>query len=245
MHLAVPSRQTRKPTRSEASHDVPAALLLALTGLIYNDWLLAFVLPTGLDARHSYASELYASDQPFHTLFAVIELIAAVSVTSGAVWALRRASGRWSGAGWWSLIAFGAFSVADVLFPMRCAPSVERRCEVVNPMHTTTSALVHTAIFASMVLLTVAARREADPVPAIRRWGPVILPCALVSAVATVGPLFGWPGWHGVAQRVHLLLVGAWLLVVAHALRTRHRREPCTGWSRPGPESRPRTPTHG
>ncbi|SOE16107.1 Protein of unknown function [Streptomyces sp. 2323.1] len=229
MHLAVPSRPTRKPTRSEASHDVPAAVLLALTGLIYNDWLLAFVLPTGLDARHSYVSELYATDQPFHALFAIIEVIAAVSVTSGALLALRRASGRWSSAGWWSLIAFGAFSVADVLFPMRCAASVERSCEVVNTMHTTTSALVHTAIFASMFLLTVAARHEADPAPAIRRWGPVILPCALVSAVATVGPLFGCPGWHGVAQRVHLLLVGAWLLVVAQALRTRHRREPRTG----------------
>ncbi|MEV5480169.1 MULTISPECIES: DUF998 domain-containing protein [Streptomyces] len=225
MHLAVPSRQTRKPTPSGASRDVPAAVLLALTGLLYNDWLLAFVLPTGLDARHSYVSELYATDQPCHALFALIEITAAVSVISGALWALRRASGRWSSAGWWSLIAFGVFSVTDVLFPMRCAASVERRCEVVNPMHTTTSALVHTAIFASMFLLTVAARREAAPLPAIRRWGPVILPCALVSAVATVGPLFGYPGWHGVAQRVHLLLVGAWLLVVAHALRTRHRRE--------------------
>ncbi|MEU5541237.1 DUF998 domain-containing protein [Streptomyces sioyaensis] len=229
MHLAVPSRQTRKPTRSEASHDVPAAVLLALTGLIYNDWLLAIVLPTGLDARHSYVSELYATDQPFHALFAVIEVIAAVSVTSGALLALRRASGRWSRAGWWSLIAFGAFSVADVLFPMRCAASVERSCEAVNTMHTTTSALVHTAIFASMFLLTLAARRELDPAPAIRRWGPVVLPCALVSAVATVGPLFGCPGWHGVAQRVHLLLVGAWLIVVAQALRTRHRREQCIG----------------
>ncbi|MCC3778463.1 DUF998 domain-containing protein, partial [Streptomyces sp. UNOB3_S3] len=132
--------------------------------------------------------------------------------------------GRWEGAGWWSLVAFGAASVADVAVPMRCAPSVESPCEAVNPWHTTTSALVHLALFASMALLVTAAALGAPRRPAVRRWGPWVLGTAMTTALATVGPLFGRPGWHGVPQRAHLLLVGVWFVLLAVALRAEARR---------------------
>ncbi|MBO0653952.1 DUF998 domain-containing protein [Streptomyces triculaminicus] len=196
-----------------------ASLLLATAAVVYNDWLLEFLLPTGLDARHSYVSELYAADQRFHVLFGGIEIIAAVLVVTGALLARDRTAGGLPSAGWWSLVAFGAFSVADVIVPMHCAPSIERGCEAVNPWHTTTSALVHAALFASMALLVLASGPGPCPRPLIRRRGPWVLAGALLSALATVGPLFGRPGWHGVPQRAHLVLVGVWFLLLAGALR--------------------------
>ncbi|MCC2275851.1 DUF998 domain-containing protein [Streptomyces sp. ET3-23] len=201
-----------------------AALLLTVAAVVYNDWLLEFLLPTGLDPRHSYVSELYAADQRFRVLFGSIELAAAALVAGGALLARGPAPGRWAAAGWWSLVAFGVSSVADVVVPMRCAPSVERGCEAVNPWHTTTSALVHAALFASMALLVVAARIGRPPMPLVRRRGPWVLAAAMSTALATVGPLFGRPGWHGVPQRAHLVLVGVWFVLLAAALRSRRGR---------------------
>ncbi|MEV4434865.1 DUF998 domain-containing protein [Streptomyces sp. NPDC049585] len=210
----------RPAARPPAGPGVAAPVLLTAAAVVYNDWLLAFVLPTGLDPRHSYVSELYAVDQPFHHFFSAIEIFAAVLVTAGALLALRGARGRWAQAGWWSLVAFGAASVADVVIPMRCAPSVEAGCEAVNPWHTSTSALVHAALFASMALLVVAAATSppGSGCPLVRRLGPWVLGSALTTALATVGPLFGRPGWHGVPQRAHLALVGVWFLLLARSL---------------------------
>ncbi|MFI9240574.1 DUF998 domain-containing protein [Streptomyces sp. NPDC053079] len=216
-----PPGRTRRPAGLRTAW---APLLLTLAAVVYNDWVLEFVLPTGLDFRHSYVSELYAADQPFHKLFGSIEIVAAFLVVAGALLALRRAPGRLASAGWWSLVAFGASSVADVVIPMRCAPSVESPCEAVNPWHTTTSALVHAALFASMALLVAAAATDRPPSPLLRRWGPWVLGSALLTALSTVGPLFGRPGWHGMTQRAHLLLVGVWFVLLAAALWAGTRR---------------------
>ncbi|MEV4870387.1 DUF998 domain-containing protein [Streptomyces syringium] len=195
-----------------------AALLLGTAAVAYNGWLLEVLLPTGLDPRHSYVSELYAADQPFQGLFSGIEVACALLVTTGALLARYTLPGRLAAAGWWAVIAFAACSVADTIVPMRCAPSVDPSCEAVNPWHTTTSALVHFAIFSSMALLSAAAKTGCPSWPLVRRWGPWLLPCAMVCAVATVGPLFGGPGWHGIPQRAHLILVGTWFALLAVAL---------------------------
>ncbi|MFE5869021.1 DUF998 domain-containing protein [Streptomyces roseifaciens] len=198
-----------------AARERRPAWLLAAAAVAYNAWLLEFLLPTGLDARHSYVSELYAADQRFHGLFGAIEIVTALLVAVGAAPLPRPpGSSRLVLAGRWSLVAFAASSVADVIVPMRCAPSVNSACEVVNPLHTATSALAHAALFASMALM-VAAAAGGTRWPLVRRWGPWVLAAALTTALLTVGPLLGRPGWHGVPQRAHLVLVGVWLALLA------------------------------
>ncbi|MFB7668228.1 DUF998 domain-containing protein [Kitasatospora sp. NPDC056138] len=194
-----------------------------LAAALYNDWLLEFTLPTGLDPRHSYVSELYAADQPFRVLFSTIELTCAALVTTAGLLAHDRTGSHWARTGWGFLAAFGIFSAADVALPMSCAPSVSHGCQAVHRWHTVTSGLVHFALFASMTLLSLAARTERPVLPLVGRWGPRLLPCALVSAVATVGPLLGHPGWQGVPQRLHLVLVGLWFALLATAL---HKSRP-------------------
>ncbi|WP_259670073.1 DUF998 domain-containing protein [Streptomyces sp. ID38640] len=195
-----------------------AALLLATAAVLYNSWVLEFVLPTGLDPRHSYVSELYAADQPFRALFGGIEAACAVIVMAGALLAGRSAGGRWARAGWASVLALGMSSLGDVILPMRCAPSVEWSCDAVHPWHTATSALAHFFLFASMVFFCVAGAGERPRLPRVRRWGVRVLAAALTTAVSTVGPLFGHPGWHGIPQRAHLLLVGVWFVLLAAEL---------------------------
>ncbi|WP_344094060.1 DUF998 domain-containing protein, partial [Streptomyces stramineus] len=196
--------------------------------VLYNAWVLEAVLPTGLDPRHSYVSELYAADQPFHLLFGGVEILTALLVATGILaWppGARLPGDRTATAGRWALGVFALASVADVIVPMRCAPSVNHACEMVNPWHTATSALVHAGLFVSMGLLVAAAvaRGGRTRWPPLRRRGPWVLAAALLTALATVGPLFGRPGWHGLPQRAHLVLVGVWLVLLAASLRAEHR----------------------
>ncbi|PAU47368.1 DUF998 domain-containing protein [Streptomyces albireticuli] len=216
-----------------AARPARAGWALVAAAVLYNAWVLEAVLPTGLDPRHSYVSELYAADQPFHTLFGGIEILTALLVAAGALFLPVRhgpAAGTWAGAGRWALVAFAASSVADVVVPMRCAPSVNHACEAVNPWHTATSALAHAALFGSMALLVTAAFRGPGW-PPLRRWGPWVLGAALLTALTTVGPLFARPGWHGVPQRAHLVLVGVWLILLATARRPEPDPDPAP---RPG-----------
>ncbi|MGF1428227.1 DUF998 domain-containing protein [Kitasatospora sp. LaBMicrA B282] len=213
-------------------------VLLGTAAVSYNDWVLEFLLPTGLAPANSYVSELYAADQPFRRLFASIEVTTATLVTTGALLAVRAAgtagvrsaeaarAARTARGGWWAMVGFGLCSAADVALPMSCAPSVEPGCEAVHPWHTLTSALVHFFLFLSMALLILAARRSTGTstgtgglpeLAAIGRWGPWLLPTAMAAAIATVGPLLGHPGGQGIPQRIHLLLVGVWLAMLAAA----------------------------
>ncbi|MFF1381613.1 DUF998 domain-containing protein [Streptomyces sp. NPDC058308] len=191
------------------------AVPLGLAALLYNAWLLQAVVPAGLDARHSYVSELYAEGSPYRWLFGGLELSCAVLVVAGATAGGMAAAGsRMVRTGWWALAGVGVSSVADVLMPMTCAPSLEPDCRAVHPAHTLTSASVHFCLFASMTLIIWRARQRGCP-ELIARWGPSLGGAALISSLCTVGPLFGYGGWHGLAQRCHVLLVGAWLAMLA------------------------------
>ncbi|MFG2880689.1 DUF998 domain-containing protein [Streptomyces sp. NPDC048337] len=98
-----------------------AAVLLGAAAVAYNGWLLEFLLPTGLDPRHSYVSELYAAGQPFQRLFSGIEVACALLVTAAALLARCTLPSRLATIGWWALVAFAAFSVADTIPPWRCS----------------------------------------------------------------------------------------------------------------------------
>ncbi|MFD7710658.1 DUF998 domain-containing protein [Streptomyces sp. NPDC059785] len=200
-----------------------AAALLAAAGLTYNDWLLQFVVPTGMDQRNSYVSEVFAADQPHRVLFGGIETGTALLVTGAAALALpgvRRdgAGARWAAAGWAAVAAFGLCSLADVAWPMRCAPSREAGCPTDNAAHTLTSGSVHFALFASMAAFLCAAR--ADPARWRRlarrtRW---LLPVSMTAAILSAGPYVGLQGSQGTAQRIHLATVAVWFWLLAAEL---------------------------
>ncbi|MFG2495650.1 DUF998 domain-containing protein [Streptomyces caniferus] len=209
------------PVRPRPARGVAAAGLLVAAAVVYNDWMLQLFLPTGLLQRDSYVSELFAADQPYRLLFGLVEIACAVLVVSGGALASRVLPGGWSLAGCAATVAFGIVSVADVLVPMRCAPSVEPGCPEANPWHLATSGMVHLALFGSMALF-IAASRHGDPaLDSVRRWGPWLLAVSMAAAISTVGPFFGHPGGHGLAQRIHLVSVGVWFVLLARAASAR------------------------
>jgi hypothetical protein len=69
-----------------------------------------------------------------------------------------------------------------------------------------------------MALLILASAGPGRYLPPVARWGRWVLPSAMVTAIATVGPLLGHPGWQGVPQRMHLLLAGLWLVLLGSGL---------------------------
>ncbi|MGV9249102.1 DUF998 domain-containing protein [Streptomyces sp. NPDC003710] len=192
-----------------------AATLLSVAAVTYNDWLLQFLLPTGLDQRDSYVSEVFAADQPYRVLFSGVELATALLVAAGACLAVAGAPRGWAAVGWGALAAFGSSSVADVLLPMRCAPSLETGCPTDNVWHTLTSGAVHFTLFASMAAFAVAARsRPGRPQPA-GHWAPRLLPVSMAAAICSAGPYVGHPGGQGIAQRIHLVTVAMWFWLLA------------------------------
>ncbi|MEV0265487.1 DUF998 domain-containing protein [Streptomyces sp. NPDC050617] len=209
-------RDVRRPTDGAGIRQWAAAGLLAAAGVLYNDWLLQWWVPTGLDWRDSYVSEAFAVGRPHRMVFNVVELATAAIVLAAAGLAAAAPGRRgWSAAGWGAVAAFGVCSVADVALPMRCAPSQEAGCPVDNVAHTLTSGLVHLFIFASIAAFILAARSATGSGSRAGRWAVWLLPVSMATAIASAGPYVGYPGGQGITQRLHLVTVGVWLCLLA------------------------------
>ncbi|OIK03715.1 hypothetical protein BIV23_20925 [Streptomyces monashensis] len=205
--------------------------MLCVAAVLYNDWLLQFFVTTGLPQASSYVSETFAADQPHRLLFGTVELSCAAILIAASALAARSAPWGLALAGWSAVGVFGGCSVLDVLLPMGCAPSVEHGCPPDNFQHTTTSGLVECSLFMSMALFGLAVRRPAvgspvpgrlpggpvpgRPGPVAGRWAPYLMPVSMASAIATVGPYLGHPGGQGIAQRIHLVSVAVWFVLLA------------------------------
>ncbi|EST35070.1 hypothetical protein [Streptomyces roseochromogenus] len=127
---------------------------------------------------------------------------------AGAALAIADSPCLWATVGRSMVVAFGAFSVADVALPMRCAPSLEPGCPADNRL------LAHhdqrPGPFRPV--------RPDDGVHSRgtpRRLAPSAGPALGAPAPAIVhdrgrlfhGPYFGHPGGHGIAQPIHLVTV--------------------------------------
>lgn len=206
--------------------------LAVLAGVTYASWVLQFPLNPGLDPVNGYVSELSASDQPFHYLFAAGDFVAGL-LTIVVVFAVLR-SVRPRGcalAGWLALVVFGVFSIADALFAMDCAPNSDTTCALreragkvsfAHQFHSLTSVCVVTAGIVSLIALTVAARRSRR-LPVIARWSWLLLVIETVAAAATL-PLMYFGVLLGVIERVQVAMISVWLFVIAAQLHSDRRR---------------------
>ncbi|MDF3293908.1 hypothetical protein [Streptomyces silvisoli] len=97
----------------------------------------------------------------------------------------------------------------------------ESGCPADNLWHTLTSALVHFSLFASMAAFIIAAYSAPRRWPLVGRWARWLMPVSMAAAISSVGPYVGWPGGHGIAQRIHLVTVALWFFLLAAELRCR------------------------
>ena len=209
-----------------------AWLLAALAGVTYASWVLQFVVNPGLDPVNGYVSELSASDQPFHYLFAAGDLATGLLtiVVVGVVLRAVRPRG-YALVGWLALVVFGVFSIADSLFAMDCAPNSDTTCALreragkvsfAHQFHSVTSVCVVTAGIISLIALTIASRRHRR-LPVIARWSWLLLLVETVTALATL-PLMYLGVLLGVIERVQVAMISIWLFVIAGQLYADRRR---------------------
>ncbi|MGV9693307.1 DUF998 domain-containing protein [Streptomyces sp. NPDC003444] len=227
-----------------------AAALLALGALAYTAWVLEVLVRTGLDPVRTYVSELAAADQPLGGLFRATDLTAGLLVLAGALTGLagtwrRRPGGRtsrtsrttgrdpWAVGGWIALAVFGAATVADSRLPLSCAPTVDPVCAAretaglvpaTHAAHAVSSSLAMTGALAALVALTVAARRH-DRRGSLARTGPALVAMEFAATAWTLAAVAAFEAGKGVwalgaGQRLQVLLVAAWLAVLAHSLAT-------------------------
>jgi Protein of unknown function (DUF998) len=240
----------RSGGRSREPGTLPAFAwsLAALAGMTYASWVLQFALNRELDPVNGYVSELSASDQPYHGLFAAGDFVSGLLTMIVVVLVLRAVRPRgWALAGWLALVLFGVFSIADSLFAMDCAPNSDTTCALreragkvsfAHQFHSVTSVCVVTAGIASVVALTIAARRGRRW-PVIARWGWPLLVVETVTAVATL-PLMYFGVLLGVIERVQVAMISVWLFVIAAQLYAGRRPAP-----RPAESEAPGTPPDG
>lgn len=213
-----------------------AAYLAAVAGVAYGAWALGFVLNPRLDAVNGYVSELSASDQPFHHVFAGGDLVAGALAIAVAAIVLRSRSrggvpssprpGGWESVGWSALLLFGGFVISDALFAMDCAPSIDTTCALreragrvsfAHEFHLVTSACAVTAGIVSVLAPAIAARRRTR---VISRWSWPVMVAETGTALATL-PLMYFGVFLGVIERVQVSVISLWLFVVAGELRSR------------------------
>jgi Protein of unknown function (DUF998) len=250
---ALKTRTVRPQGGSREPVPAIAWLLAALAGVAYASWVLQFVVNPGLDPVNGYVSELSASDQPHHYLFAagdfVSGLLTIIVVVTVLHWVRPRGCAL---AGWLALVVFGVFSIADSLFAMDCAPNSDTTCALreragkvsfAHQFHSVTSVCVVTAGIVSLIALTIAARRSRRW-PVIARWSWLLLLVETATALATL-PLMYFGVLLGVMERVQVAVVSLWLFVIAGQLyadraprrEPGHRTPPDTSGTRPAPPS--------
>lgn len=240
--------RSRGVSREPGTLSAFAWLFAVLAGLTYASWLLQFALNRELDPVNGYVSELSASDQPYHGLFAAGDFVSGLLTIVMVVLVLRAANPRgWALTGWLALVLFGVFSIADSLFAMDCAPNSDTTCALreragkvsfAHQFHSVTSVCVVMAGIASLVALTIAARRSRRW-PVIARLGWPLLVVETVAALATL-PLMYFGVLLGVAERIQVAMISGWLFVIAAQLYADRRLAP-----RPAEPAVPGAPPDG
>ncbi|MDG4823106.1 DUF998 domain-containing protein [Asanoa sp. WMMD1127] len=198
----------------------PAAAFAASSAL-YSSWLLGPWLNPRLGIAGGLASDLAATDQPYHQLFRVADLAAgSLALLGSARLLVGRRVPTAERAGWLSAAAFGLATIFDSsLTALSCAPSIDPDCpelsgdlaDVALDPHTLTSVFAALGGIGSIVSFWLAAR----PGSADRTWagglavGSVVVNLGLLVELVREGP------HEGVWQRVELANLAAWLVYAA------------------------------
>jgi hypothetical protein len=218
-------------------------ILMAVAAVLYLGVPAEALLGFPLDPTRAYLSELAAVDQPTSGLFRALDFLAGGMVVLGSLLLLceREVSlHRSSIVAVIGLAGFGAGTVADVVFPMACAPSADARCAAADAAGTLgTTHVVHTissatalaaACLTAVVLIVIVARATGSQ--GARRSGHramvivvvavlVITSSVAVSLLAVLGNADGGlPAGGGVAQRLQTVTIAALLAGAPHWLRT-------------------------
>ncbi len=198
-----------------------------LAAVLYNAFLAAGPLGSHLSPVDSLVSELEVPGQPGSTVFRLLDVVCGVAVVAfAAALRYRLPRTRTAALGCAFLAVSGVCGVLDARYPMPCTPSTDRACRqvvdrvsvatVLHQPHAATGSIAVFSVVMAMLLLGLA--RE------VRAWSPrlgwiSLASWLLLSALGLLEVALLRAG-HGVglAERTHLLVISAWLAMLAWRL---------------------------
>lgn len=197
---------------------------LLITGAaLYSSWLLAFVLDPGGNPFEGFASQLAATDREHGIVYRSGDLLTGIVLTVAAATGLTLTPRRFlTTVGWLALGVFAVGTIADSRLPLRCSrPACEAaQVPLAHQWHALTSTVSVTAAVVSAVAFIVAI--FVYRAPRAMWWSGLLVVAAFL--VGTLWMLVGVDdpsgshAWLGFAQRVELLSMSGWLVLVAATL---------------------------
>ncbi len=188
----------------------------------------------------------------FRTLDLAAGILVCAGAVVGLGWLRPRAAARGRAllavGGWVAVAVFGAATAADSRLPLSCAPTADAACAAreragavpfAHAAHAVSSSVAVAGALVGMVLLTVVVHRSGarGGGPAGARFRGLLLTLVGVELIATVWTLAavaafdsghgtsGHGTWGlGVAQRMQLLTIAVWLVVMAWLVWAGRRR---------------------
>lgn len=207
-------------------------ILVVAGALWYSAWILAPTLGSHLNGLHSYVSEVAATGQPYALLFRATDLAAGLCLTVGTVrwWRATRRPG-WTGhAVFAGILVLGVATMADSLLPLSCTPTADAACAfreqsgsvpLTHAAHAWSSGIADTGAAIAVIaalwwLATVGRGRLARTGLAAVLWSTAAFGVGTAWTLAAIA-------WHhgplllGLAQRLQIVGLTAWLIAVATA----------------------------
>jgi Protein of unknown function (DUF998) len=200
-----------------------------LAAVLYDAFLAAGPVGSRLSPVDSFVSELEVPGQPGSNLFRLVDVVcgAAVVTFALALW-YRLSRTRTATLGCAFLAASGMCGVLDARYPMPCTPSTDPACRqvvdrvsVVTLLHQPHAATGSLAVFTGIVAMLL-----LGLAPGVRAWSARLARASLASGIllSALGLLEVAliRAGHGVgaAERIDLLVLSAWLAILAaHLLR--------------------------
>lgn len=195
-------------------------VVAVLFTLSYSTWTVLFAIDPQLDVLHSFVSEYAVWGRPGAVLIRAGDAVAGVLLVVLGVFLRRRhALSLLLCAG---LVVAGAATVGDTLLSYECAPSLSEACAtaevegtvgLAHQLHSVTSALVGfglaTAVIADIVMM-VRSGRNVTSLPVVLNG--VLLVLLGISGILALVPHVGWAG---AVQRLSLVLICAWVIVLS------------------------------
>ena len=212
---------TAVPMRARLAPSLVPAALLVLAGLTYSSWVLEFVLDTGLNPINSFLSELDAEGRRYREVFSIADTITGAFVLVAALlglWLFPRR--KLVVTGWIALAVFGASTIADARFPLETGPAEPSGLfPQLHHIHALTSTLAVFGIFIAMIAFTLASHRYGI-LPVLRHAGLwVLIGVSLATAWMLIGDNLPGDTGLGIAQRIQVGLMSAWLIILGVVVR--------------------------
>lgn len=203
--------------------------LAASLVFLYNDWVLGYFLNPHMSANRSTISELSATNQPYHSVFQMLDILAGILTLACVVYMWRFTAQistgvkkRWLLLGLYLFV--GLDSIVDASLPVSCAPSVDSTCNwfashaVITQVHLIESNVAGTVIaMAPLVWWLLHRSGKYRQILFASIWLVII---ELAVGIAAVIVRFTHHTNYGGVQRIYEGVLGIWMGWLAFAAVT-------------------------